>query len=437
MKSYEQRVYEAERELVALVYSKKEAINYLKVKPSYLFNKNLSQYLEDAIKCHEQYDCIMPLTIYERIDNKIDMDDLIDIITETLVMERTWQDQLDQVQQIVIDHYKENITNNLYKDLQENKMSYQEYQERNKKLSEIKIDTKGAIKQFSEDDILKSEEKTFVKSEVLELDRLVHGFALGELSVWSGSNASAKSTFLNQMALESINQGYTTAIYSGELTERRLANWLVLQAAGKENVQLSKQYGNYYVEASKKLTIFNWLKDKIYIYDNDYGNSSESVLKSIEDAIKQHNIKVVIIDNLMSIDIGSNDDNKYAQQSKFITKLSSIAKEYNVHIHFVCHPRKTTTFLRKNDISGSADLTNIADNVFILHRVNKDFKKNIQELYGKGAPDIYQDYTNILEVCKNREYGIEDKFIGMYFEPTSKRLLNIKDEVRNYGWINQ
>ena len=92
------------------------------------------------------------------------------------------------------------------------------------------------------------------------------------------------------------------------------------------------------------------------------------------------------------------------------------------------------TFLRKNDISGTADLTNIADNVFILHRVGDDFKNSIKESkHLKEDNPIFQ-FTNVIEICKNREYGVQDVFVGMYYEKETKRLLDQENEKRHYGW---
>ena len=36
-----------------------------------------------------------------------------------------------------------------------------------------------------------------------------------------------------------------------------------------------------------------------------------------------------------------------ANKLLFVTKLTDLAKDKQVHIHLVAHPRKTTTFLRK------------------------------------------------------------------------------------------
>lgn len=106
----------------------------------------------------------------------------------------------------------------------------------------------------------------------------------------------------------------------------------------------------------------------------------------------------------------------------------------NVVIHFITHPRMTMMFLRKNDISGTADITNAADNVFLAHRCNTDFKKGIKEHLGIRDDNLLLRYDNVIEVCKNRDLGISDEFIGMYFEKETKRFLNTVTESKNYRW---
>jgi len=340
---------------------------------------------------------------------------------------------IDFYQKKILDNYKEKTLKKLYIAYGKNKIDTSEYAKKIEAINEYHLPSEEDFKTIHEID-LTDEEKTYIKSNVRLLDSSIRGFALGELSVWSGGNASAKSTFLNQMALESINQNFNVAIYSGELTSKRLMQWLFLQAAGKDNIV---DIGGFYkTNDTAKGKISYWLDGKIYVFDNEKGNKKDLILHSIRDVVNKKNVKVVIIDNLMSIDLDTN--NKYDEQSNFIKQLSNIAKELNIHIHFVCHPRKTTLFLRKNDISGTADLTNIADNVFIIHRVGFDFKRGFKEAYGYKTDDVELfNYSNVIEICKNREFGVQDKFVGLYFERETKRLLNSKEEYKHYAWENK
>ena len=285
-------------------------------------------------------------------------------------------------------------------------------------------------KTSSEINIADSENLIYIKSGITNIDKCIKGFALGELSVWSGGNGSGKSTLLNQLAIEAILQGYKTLIFSGELKDSRLMKWLDLQLCGKKNLIYNKETDTYMpsdIDTTIKIT-----DNKLFVYDNEIGNNIEKIFNAIEDAVSKHNIQMVILDNLMSINLSSYGNDKYDIQTKFVTDLTALAKKRNIHIHFVCHPRKSVSFLRKYDISGTADLTNLADNVFIVHRVNNDFKKQTQEMF-KWKPDneIYT-FDNIIEICKNREQGVQDTFIGQYFEIDTKIFKNSKNEDKNY-----
>lgn len=272
-----------------------------------------------------------------------------------------------------------------------------------------------------------------IKSGVDELDRRIIGFNKGELTIISGVNGSGKSSWLSQMALEAARQGFNTALFSGELTPERVLNWLVIPAAGRGNLEPTKYEHIYRPKKNVKDKIQAWLDPRVFLYNNDYGLKVGTVLSSVQRCVSAIKVDMVIIDNLMSLDMSAMGAEKYERQTWLVNALSAFAKRSNVHVFFVCHPRKVSGFLRKEDISGTADLTNAADNVLIIHRVNTDFKIRAQE-YFKGALAGLEQYDNVIEVCKNRELGVQDSMVGVYFEKESRRFLNSRDEVKTYGW---
>lgn len=345
---------------------------------------------------------------------------------------KTIKPWVDFYQNKILENYKENAINDLQNKYLTNQIDRKSYVKQLEVIDTYEINTEDNFKNIHDLD-LSEEERVYIKSGIRQIDYDIKGFALGELSVWSGGNGSAKSTFLNQLALETIDQNYNVAIYSGELTSKRLMQWISLQASGKNHV--INVGGFYKPEEDVKSKILYWLDGKLFVFDNSKGNKKEIILQSIRDVVTKKKVKVVIIDNLMSIEL--DNTSKYDDQSNFIKELSSMAKELNIHIHFVCHPRKTTLFLRKNDISGTADLTNIADNVFILHRVGNDFIRSFKETFNI-KDDKYElfKYSNVIEICKNREFGVQDEFIGLYYEKESKRLMNNLGETKQFGWEN-
>lgn len=289
--------------------------------------------------------------------------------------------------------------------------------------------------QMSEIEAVDRSQLVTIPSGFTELDKKIIGFNKGEISLWSGRNGSAKSTVLNQICLNACQEGFKCAIFSGELTKQRIKQWIQLQAAGKQNVAPSKKYENlFYVPQQTGEKIDKWLDGKLWIYDNAFGNKFESVLNYLKELVERENIDMIVLDNLMALDILTLNGDKYQQQTTMILALVDFVKTYNVHLHIVCHPRKAATFLRKDDISGTADLTNAVDNVFIIHRVGNDFVQSAKDFYGDAYASKFYGFGNVIEVCKNRDLGIMDELFGFFFETQSKRLLNDVFENVCYGW---
>ena len=273
-----------------------------------------------------------------------------------------------------------------------------------------------------------------IPSGIVELDNRIVGFNLGEVSLWSGNNASGKSTLLQQFGLNAAQTGFMTALFSGELTPNRVKQWIHQQAAGRQYTQKSGYADSYYCPKSCGEQIDGWLKDKLFIYNNKYGNKIVPLLEDMKEIVKR-GVKCIVLDNLMSIDILEMEGDKYSKQTSLILMLCNFAKDYNVHIHIVAHPRKATGFLRKTDVSGTADLTNAVDNVFIIHRVNNDFKTNAKDFFTVEVASRYFGFGNVIEVCKNRDLGVMDFLSGVFYEIESRRFLNFAYENINYGWI--
>lgn len=390
----------------------------------YFLNPNYSkmfEYLSDYYKKHENINYID--ISQEHKDFNVNL--FLELQKENVLLDE-WQKTLKSLENELVNIYKLAWVKKMLTKIN----NFNEFKEIVDKLAIIDINELKYYKTSSEIDMTANENITYIKSGITEIDKFIKGFALGELSVWSGGNGSGKSTLLSQLAIESIKQNYNTLIFSGELKDSRLLKWLNLQLCGKENLVYSEAF-DYWFPKDKEKTM-QATNNKLFIYDNELGNEISKITFAIYDAVKTKNVKMVILDNLMSMNLGSYGTDKYEVQTKLITDLSDMAKRLNIHIHFVCHPRKSTSFLRKYDISGTADLTNIADNVFIVHRVNNDFKKQTKELFGWDKNNEMYKYNNIIEICKNREQGIQDMFIGQYFDIDTKRFLNSENERKNY-----
>lgn len=275
-----------------------------------------------------------------------------------------------------------------------------------------------------------------IRTGIKEIDKTIGGLALGELSVWTGANASGKSTFLGQLVIEAIDQGFGVCAYSGELSSQRFRNWIELQMAGKDN--LVYEYNPILerdmpkVSKQNKARMRSWYYDKLFLHDSFGSTKNTELLKVFEYAVKRYDCKMFLVDNLMTTFYDGGERDYYRQQSVFVGQLIDFANRYNVHINLVAHPRKQFGDIQKNDISGTGDITNRADNVFAMARVDKSVDK-------KGNPvDEFYDFDNKISILKNRMYGVQDITIPLLFDKNSKRMYRTSYEGnKEYGWLKE
>lgn len=271
-----------------------------------------------------------------------------------------------------------------------------------------------------------------------ELDKKIIGLLLGDVTVLSGGSGAGKSSWIDCVALNAIQRGYKVGIWSGELQDFRFQSWINQIAAGKNYVCKREGFENYYY-APKNISnqISNWLEGKLFLYNNNYGSKWQQLFADVKELVDKEGVQLIVLDNLMALQIDNYEGDKYTQQTKFINDLKEYAKAKNVHVLLVCHPRKEGIFLRKESISGTADLTNLADSVIIIHRIGKDFEQRAGEFFGKDKVLPYLKYNSVIEVCKNRSMGVIDLLVGMYYEVESRRLKNEISENIVYGWQEQ
>lgn len=271
-----------------------------------------------------------------------------------------------------------------------------------------------------------------------ELDKKIIGLLMGDVTVLSGLSGSGKTSWIDCVVLNAVQRGYKAGIWSGELQDFRFQSWIDQISAGKNYVCKKEGYENYYY-APKNIAnqINKWLEGKLFLYNNNYGSKWQQLFADIKTLVENEGTQLVVLDNLMALQIDSYDGDKYTQQTRFINDLKEYAKAKNIHVILVCHPRKEGGFLRKESISGTADLTNLADSVIIIHRIGKDFEQRAGEFFGKDKVLPYLKYNSVIEVCKNRSMGVIDLLVGMYYEVESRRLKNEISENIVYGWQEQ
>lgn len=277
----------------------------------------------------------------------------------------------------------------------------------------------------------------YIPSGVEQIDKLIVGFKRKHVSVWSGYRGCGKSSLLNMLILNAAQRGYKSALWTGELDGDEEKKWLYLQAAGKTYNRMTTVKDFYYTPDNICDKIDPWIDQYMWIFNNQYGNNFTQIVEQLKQLKREQDLDVAIFDNLMTLDIDDLNGDKNDRQKNLMQTLTETARELDIHIHIVAHPNKSGTFLRPNNISGTGHIPDLAQNVFIIHRINQDFHMDSKEfLPNSTIEEILNTHcTNCIEICKCRDKGSAvDKFIKLFFEMESNRLKNDIAENIQYGW---
>lgn len=278
-------------------------------------------------------------------------------------------------------------------------------------------------------DIDTSKKKNAVRvvSGLPKLDKAVGGFSGGALSVWTGKRGEGKSTLLGQILLEAVNQNHVVCAYSGELPKEDFKLALLQQAAGYLNVEQYQDQASdrtiYAVDQKVAPWINEWWDKRLYLTDIGRKNAHEedTILNLFEYANRRYGADVFLVDNIMTAQLREEASlGFWRAQSVFTGRLVDFCKRLNVHTHLVAHPRKTEgkRTLEADDVGGSGDITNRADNVFKVERVSPEEK-------GCDA---------LVTIMKNREYGARGTVKLDFNEPSKRFFPAGGSPAKQYSW---
>ena len=270
-----------------------------------------------------------------------------------------------------------------------------------------------------------------ISTGIKALDKYLLGFFYGQVITLTGRSGDGKTTLASQFVAYALEQHVPTVIYSGEIPDWMVKEWLVLQLAGPNNLEVQNRGTDIRLETYQKIEAWEPFSENCYVYSvddldiNDNEDDSKSLLDTVKQAILRAGVKFIIIDNLMTAMNFSDDGDLNKTQSAFMKQLKYIAKTYEVIIMLVAHPKKAPSrreqAITKEDIAGSSNIGNLSDTIITYSR-----------------PNTEGEHQRELIVLKNRwnnDRGVgAEEPICLYFEDHSKRIAESKDFSWNYEW---
>lgn len=268
---------------------------------------------------------------------------------------------------------------------------------------------------------------------IADVDNLLcGGIPFGVVTIVTGKSGKGKSTFVGQIITRALNKGDNVFVYSGEMPNYLFKNAIDFQIAGPANVveEDRRDYVKRYVRKSAKDKIVEWYRGKCMLYDRTMVKDEDTdLLNTIERMIVSQNVRVIVIDNLMTmINKTRVKGSKLEAQSEVSNALEDMARFYNVCIILVAHKRKDSGIDDEDmddSIRGDSDIVNSAG-VIIHYNVNKD-------------ENTMENYPRIISVTKNRVFG-RTSYRGwkVHYDEKSKRIYGDHDDLNIcLGWDNE
>ena len=281
------------------------------------------------------------------------------------------------------------------------------------------------LKQGKDIQKMSLDDRDYMLTGIKELDEKCR-FYFGELIILTGAAGEGKSTMASQWVSKAMDQGYNSMIYSGEMQDWMVKNWLDMQIAGKHNLN---DHNDLTQETYQRI-INSEMYGRYYVYEAPDDGNQETLIKTIKDSIQQYGTRFIVIDNLMTV-LDCDDHMELNEaQTAYTRRLAKIAQDSDVIIVLIVHPRKSSvTTFSNDDIAGSSNIVNRAHKTIRYSRPKKEFTDADNQKWLKE--DLYDCPIRELTVLKDRFTGKTiSRGILLYFEDATKRISDSK----NFDW---
>lgn len=268
------------------------------------------------------------------------------------------------------------------------------------------------------------------------IDHAINDLAPGCVTLITGRTNSGKSTLALQIMANAIDKGNKVFFVSGEGIEEIIINRLYHNVIGKdEGYYNSRKINKRYIKEPTKealMSLKKWHEGKLTIFSKGESRmkSTEELFKLINDEIRTNKPNLIVIDNLMSVLTIEKSNDKLNAQGEFMQACCDMVKANNIHLILVLHPRKQSSVyasMEIEDISGTQDLGNKADNIILVKRNYKVDGINWEHGY--------------ISVLKNRYYS-ELPTVDVYLDEDTNMLLEVDASTKqipacSFNWLKK
>lgn len=257
-------------------------------------------------------------------------------------------------------------------------------------------------------------------------------FRGGEVTLWAGVNGHGKSGVIGQVALAFMAQNERVCIASMEMPPEQTLRRMARQGSGQGTP------ADQYLDEMEA-----WTDDRLWIYNHLGTVQRDRMLAVARYCSRELGVGHIVIDSLMKCGIAPDD---YAGQKSFVDALCSLARDTGLHIHLVHHIRKgekETNAPDKFDIKGAGEITDLVDNVLIIHRNKRKEQALASPELKPGEREKFEAQADTLLICAKQRHHTWEGRVRLWFDPLSLQFcdqpgvamyLNLHDSAWRTAW---
>lgn len=298
-------------------------------------------------------------------------------------------------------------------------------------IASAKLEDNPQVKRLMDVEEIQLQDMPRISSGFSAMDRVFSGSFENSLTILTGKSGNGKSSILNTMFVAApLEAREKVFIYSGEIPSGILLGNVIKPLASSRHIvefDNSKEGrpNGYAVSKQAAKAIKEFYRDSVYVYNdnNEFDTNSKSILQAMEYSYKRYGVKNFIVDSLLTVDCSQEyGDDKYEKQKNFVINLKTFTNNFPVRVALVAHSRKLAAGVKEiggDDIAGSSDILKCCNRAFSVEILWDD-------------PD---GYNTLIRCIKDRETGLIDKEVKLYFDKKSYRVYSdSKEHDYTYEW---
>ncbi len=212
-----------------------------------------------------------------------------------------------------------------------------------------------------------------------------------EICIFFGDTGQGKTIFANQIG--------------DEIARRKKVLYLDFELSEKQfEARYSDNYSSHY-NFPENFYRAEINPDESDYIDAGYKSSEEFINASIEDAIKETDARILIVDNLTYLRC---ETEKAKEALPLMKHLKALKNEYNLSILVLAHTPKRNLALpiTRNDLQGSKMLINFCDSAFAIGESAKDKSlRYLKQIKTRNAEIIHDaDNVAVYEIKKQGNF---------------------------------